>query len=91
MKVQQATPPKNIFFYRDGVSEGEFEQVARNEIPLIKGGHVSICATWKTYLRTEAFNMCRIPEKHHPRLLFVIVGKRHGVLVCEARRPLTCP
>ena len=39
----------------------------------------------ETDLSAEAFNMCRIPEKHHPRLLFVIVGKRHGVLVCEAR------
>ena len=86
MKVQQATPPKNIFFYRDGVSEGEFEQVARDEIPLIKGGAcVHLCNVEETDLRAEAFNMCRIPEKHHPRLLFVIVGKRHGVLVCEAR------
>ncbi len=38
MPDQKLLPPKNIFFYRDGVSEGEFEQVAQQEIPLIKGG-----------------------------------------------------
>lgn len=30
------SPPKHLVFYRDGVSEGELEQVAQNEIPLIK-------------------------------------------------------
>ena len=30
------TPPKRIFFYRDGVSEGEFERVAAQEIPAIR-------------------------------------------------------
>ncbi|KAI1796003.1 Piwi-domain-containing protein [Ganoderma leucocontextum] len=56
-------PPKNMFFYRDGVSEGEFEQVAQQEIPLIK----------------EAFKKADIPENMQPKLLFVIVGKRHHV------------
>ena len=37
MPDQKLLPPRNIFFYRDGVSEGEFEQVAQQEIPLIKG------------------------------------------------------
>ena len=32
-----APPPRNIVFYRDGVSEGEFAQVVEKEIPRIKG------------------------------------------------------
>ncbi len=35
--AQNPLPPKYIIFYRDGVSEGEFSQVAQLEIPLIKG------------------------------------------------------
>ena len=30
-------PPRNIIFYRDGVSDGEYAQVVQHEIPLIKG------------------------------------------------------
>ncbi|KAM5539012.1 hypothetical protein V8D89_007235 [Ganoderma adspersum] len=63
MPDQKLLPPKNIFFYRDGVSEGEFEQVAQQEIPLIK----------------DAFNKAGIPEIMQPKLLFVIVAKRHHV------------
>ena len=37
MPREPLLPPQNIFFYRDGVSEGEFEQVAQQEIPMIKG------------------------------------------------------
>ena len=29
--------PKRILFYRDGVSEGQFQQVLRDELPLIQG------------------------------------------------------
>ena len=42
MPDQKLMPPKNIFFYRDGVSEGEFEQVAQQEIPLVKGMYSGI-------------------------------------------------
>ncbi|KAH9901258.1 Piwi domain-containing protein [Cubamyces lactineus] len=56
-------PPRNVIFYRDGVSEGEFAQVAAREIPLIR----------------SAFVKSNIPEKFMPKLLFVVVGKRHHV------------
>lgn len=36
LSPQYDSPPKHLVFYRDGVSEGEFEQVAQNEIPMIK-------------------------------------------------------
>lgn len=29
-------PPQRIIFYRDGVSEGQFEEVARKEIVALK-------------------------------------------------------
>ncbi|EJF65736.1 Piwi-domain-containing protein [Dichomitus squalens LYAD-421 SS1] len=74
MHMKKSPPPKNIFFYRDGVSEGEFEQVAQYEIPLIKGE-----LEYTPHPHSEAFRKSKIPEQHHPRLLFVIVGKRHHV------------
>jgi eukaryotic translation initiation factor 2C len=30
-------PPQQIIFYRDGLSEGEFENVARDEVEQIRG------------------------------------------------------
>ncbi|KAH9854098.1 Piwi domain-containing protein [Lenzites betulinus] len=56
-------PPQTVLFYRDGVSEGEFAQVAAREIPLIK----------------SAFVKCNIPESMMPKLVFIVVGKRHHV------------
>ncbi|KAI1796007.1 Piwi-domain-containing protein [Ganoderma leucocontextum] len=60
---QHNSPPKHLVFYRDGVSEGELEQVAQNEIPMIKSAFVKI----------------GIPEAMHPKILFIVVGKRHHV------------
>ncbi|KAI0637098.1 Piwi domain-containing protein [Trametes polyzona] len=56
-------PPKTVVFYRDGVSEGEFAQVAAREIPLIK----------------SAFVKCGLHGQLTPRLIFIVVGKRHHV------------
>ncbi|KAI0646924.1 Piwi domain-containing protein [Trametes meyenii] len=56
-------PPKHVIFYRDGVSEGEFRQVAEREIPLIK----------------SAFVKMNIPPPLMPKLLFIVVGKRHHI------------
>ncbi|KAI9064296.1 Piwi-domain-containing protein [Trametes sanguinea] len=52
-------PPRNIIFYRDGVSEGEFAQIAEREIPLIR----------------SAFEKSKIPAHLTPKLLFIVVGK----------------
>ncbi|KAL7283289.1 hypothetical protein ACG7TL_002718 [Trametes sanguinea] len=56
-------PPRNIIFYRDGVSEGEFAQIAEREIPLVK----------------SAFVKSNIPPHLMPKLIFIVVGKRHHV------------
>ncbi|KAI0703384.1 Piwi domain-containing protein [Cerioporus squamosus] len=56
-------PPVNVIFFRDGVSEGEFEH-AREEIRKIKSAFVR--RGW-TDRRTQ------------PKLLYVVVGKRHHV------------
>ncbi|RDX56915.1 Piwi-domain-containing protein [Lentinus brumalis] len=64
--AQNPLPPKYIIFYRDGVSEGEFSQVAQLEIPLIKGD-------------TEGFRKSGLPERIWPKLLFIVVGKRHHI------------
>ena len=36
-KKQTNQAPKRIIFYRDGVSEGQFQQVLEKELPLIRG------------------------------------------------------
>ena len=35
-KVKNKKAPKNVFLFRDGVSEGQFDLVRQNEIPLIR-------------------------------------------------------
>ena len=78
---QNQQPPRNIIFYRDGVSEGEFSQVARHEIPLIKGEssrHSGMHHPVLTELPPvpEAFRHSGLPEQMWPKLLFIVVGKR---------------
>ncbi|KAL1947711.1 hypothetical protein VTO73DRAFT_13435 [Trametes versicolor] len=60
---KKVDPPKTIVFYRDGVSEGEFAQVAAREIPMVK----------------NAFVRCNIPKALMPKLIFIVVGKRHHI------------
>jgi len=36
-------PPRRLIFFRDGVSEGEYEQVAQQEIQAINGSNFLGC------------------------------------------------
>jgi eukaryotic translation initiation factor 2C len=59
-------PPKRIFLFRDGVSEGELEQVASLEIQAIKE---AIDQFWVKH---------KLPSAK-PCLTFIVVGKRHHI------------
>jgi hypothetical protein len=37
VKYNRGRPPSRIIFYRDGLSEGEFDRVAREEFRALKG------------------------------------------------------
>ncbi|PYH42413.1 putative RNA interference and gene silencing protein (Qde2) [Aspergillus saccharolyticus JOP 1030-1] len=54
--------PENIIIYRDGVSEGQYEMVVREELPLIQK------ACEQLYQKTN---------QKVPRISIVVVGKRH--------------
>ncbi|KAI0743475.1 Piwi domain-containing protein [Daedaleopsis nitida] len=56
--------PTYLIFYRDGVSEGEFARVSREEIKEIKNACVQM--DWRD-------------RNTQPKLLFVVVGKRHHI------------
>ncbi|KAF7322559.1 Argonaute-like protein [Mycena chlorophos] len=58
--------PGRIFFYRDGVSEGEFEAVKNTEVTALK---TAIDEIWKRRGLTD-------PK---PKITFLVVGKRHHV------------
>lgn len=53
--------PKKILVYRDGVSEGQYQLVLERELPHFRA----------------AFNRKYGPEKNHPRMAVIVVGKRH--------------
>ncbi|KAG7086247.1 hypothetical protein E1B28_002217 [Marasmius oreades] len=55
-------PPRSIYFFRDGVSEGEFERVRQGEFYTMKK------LTERKYKELG---------KPPPKLTFIIVGKRH--------------
>ncbi|OJJ95652.1 hypothetical protein ASPACDRAFT_81768 [Aspergillus aculeatus ATCC 16872] len=63
-KINKGQYPDNIIVYRDGVSEGQYEMVVEEELPLLK----SACK--KLYPATEY-------ARGLPRISVVIVGKRH--------------
>ncbi|KAH2990860.1 hypothetical protein KXV72_003163 [Aspergillus fumigatus] len=56
--------PENIIVYRDGVSEGQYDVVIEQELPLLKKACV------ETYPAAST-------KKNLPRISIVIVGKRH--------------
>ncbi|KAJ6566989.1 argonaute-like protein [Mycena capillaripes] len=53
--------PKRLIFYRDGVSEGQFQQVLDHELPLIKAA----CAELKINPR---ITLVIVGKRHHVRL-----------------------
>ena len=74
-------PPTRLIFFRDGVSEGEYEQVAQQEIRAITGSFPShSCFRWCT----DAFDLVAIDKLWmsnkiivaKPKLTFIVVGKR---------------
>ncbi|KAI1080743.1 Piwi-domain-containing protein [Whalleya microplaca] len=63
-KGRHARLPENILVYRDGVSEGQYQLVLDNELPLLQQ------ACKETYPPPEQ-------KQGLPRITIVIVGKRH--------------
>ncbi|KAK6163437.1 hypothetical protein DH2020_000301 [Rehmannia glutinosa] len=64
--------PHRIIFYRDGVSEGQFNQVLLHEMDAIRKACVSIEAT---YMPRVTFVV--VQKRHHTRLFPATHGDRH--------------
>jgi len=60
-------PPVRIVFFRDGLSEGEFEGVGTMEIEAIQAAI------------DEIWEIRKLKDKPKPKLTYIIVGKRHHV------------
>ncbi|KAI1316171.1 hypothetical protein EDD11_010343 [Mortierella claussenii] len=62
---QNRVYPERILFYRDGVSEGQFEAVMANEVSAVREAcnHIN---------ETE-----RRPQPYNPKITFCVVKKRH--------------
>ena len=56
--------PENILLYRDGVSEGQFDMVVKDELPFLQD------ACKELYPLSDT-------QKGLPRITIVVVGKRH--------------
>ncbi|KAL1722526.1 Piwi domain-containing protein [Schizophyllum commune] len=65
--------PRRIVFYRDGISEGEFHNVAAQEFADIKAGVDRAMAECKSIGRLQ-------PGTPRPESAYIVVGKRHHVV-----------
>jgi hypothetical protein len=80
------TLPAQIFFFRDGVSEGELEQVERFEIQAIQG--TLIQRSWGLRIQVTELYAEAIDETWQrsrttaakAKITFIVVGKRCVVL-----------
>ncbi|KZT20779.1 Piwi-domain-containing protein [Neolentinus lepideus HHB14362 ss-1] len=64
--------PGAILFYRDGVSEGEYAAIAKEEIGSIRRALQQVVVEI-----SERFNLQ--PPPQIPKLTFIVVGKRHHI------------
>jgi len=75
-------PPVRIFFYRDGVSEGELETVKREEIQAITGGCSAVPTSSYADIYADAidelWDQLRLDPSKKPRITFIVVGKGCG-------------
>ena len=72
---------ERILFYRDGVSEGQFEQVAQTEIRALRG-ELSIVYDLITRLKNFLAEACLgIDGNYKPKITYVICAKRHHVRI----------
>ncbi|KAF9267239.1 Piwi-domain-containing protein [Marasmius fiardii PR-910] len=78
-KDRTSVVPERVFFFRDGILEGEFERVGVYEIQEIEKGFE---AAWGKYLKVmERLRVqVAIPAMPPvPKITYVVVGKRHHV------------
>ncbi|GBE81691.1 Protein argonaute [Sparassis crispa] len=68
--------PKTILFYRDGVSEGEFEKVFNEEIGYIRNA-LNTAIEGIMHAATRSGIQRSAPD--NPQLIFIVVGKRHHI------------
>ncbi|KAH8829523.1 Piwi domain-containing protein [Flagelloscypha sp. PMI_526] len=81
-KHQKGFLPRRVFFFRDGISEGEFDRVGEKEMQAIQGEFLRIFDfTSAHFLIVEA---CNVAGKGHgspiPKFTYIVVGKRHHVV-----------
>jgi eukaryotic translation initiation factor 2C len=73
-------PPTRIIFYRDGVSEGQFDEVAREEITALKSTFDEALRCSQPADSSPSAGACTsIKATYQPDITFIICGKRHHV------------
>lgn len=69
--------PQRVIFYRDGVSDGEFQTVEDVEIAALSNA-------WNRFAEAPE---AKIPKGHPIPLLFIVVGKRHHLRFFQGPGP----
>jgi eukaryotic translation initiation factor 2C len=74
LEQSKTTMPTNILYYRDGVSEGQYEQIQDYELPQIRDAYRMAL----TELKQEGW-VPSGPVSESVKLTAIVVGKRHHV------------
>jgi len=88
-------PPKNIIVFRDGVSEGEYENVAAQEYNELEGivlvnflGDLCLLDTASFIAAIERIWTTKgLPKDSRPNVTFIVVTKRSGILFPSVSTP----
>ena len=80
---QTKQKPGRIIFYRDGVSEGQYSQVAREEIRALKREYllarIAACPTFLDNLYRIPGACATIDPSFNPPVTYIICAKRHHI------------
>ncbi|KAH9842843.1 Piwi domain-containing protein [Rhodofomes roseus] len=71
--------PQKVVFFRDGVSEGEYEQVSQNEIQSIRNVLKDMIKIDPSGVELKSGEKAFGPGMPLPKITFIVVGKRHHV------------
>lgn len=66
--------PTSIIFFRDGVSEGQYQIVVDSEVRAVRGALMPLSCP-RSLVRASTAACSKIDIKYRPKLTFVVCGK----------------
>lgn len=72
---QNRSLPENILIYRDGVSEGQYQSVLADELPLLRAAYREVYTPAQTKAGIPRTSIIIVGKRHHTRFYPTTLGK----------------